>query len=102
MITLIGFLAALANAISLVPEIKKAIQTHHLRDIAWGMLFFLSCSSFMWLLYGVHIVDYPIIVSDGINLVLAIFLITLKARYSKGYKPLIAKKMVKVGSTTSK
>lgn len=91
MITLIGFLAAIANAISLIPEIKKAVQTRHLRDVAWGMLFFLSCSSFMWLLYGIHLVDYPIIVSDGISLILAVFLMSLKIRYSKRDRPLLAK-----------
>ena len=91
MITTIGLLAALMNAISLMPEVEKALKTHHLRDVAWGMLIFLSCSSFMWILYGFHMTDYPIIVSDSVNLTMALFLISLKIHYSKGNKPIFNK-----------
>lgn len=94
MLEFIGYIAGILGATSLVPEIAKALKTHHLKDVAWGMLILSGFSSFMWTLYGIHIDAYPIIFSDGIHFATAIFLIYLKIRYSKFKAPLLAKENV--------
>jgi len=86
--TLIGTAAAFCGAVSLIPEVIKAYKTHHLKDVSWGMLFFLMLSSGLWGSYGLHINDIPLALSASMNLVLEIILIYMKWHYSATGKPL--------------
>lgn len=84
----IGCLAAVCGAISLIPEVLKALKTHHLGDVSWGMLFLLMLSSIMWGSYGVSQNDLPLIASAIINFTLETVLIALKKHYTTTGKPL--------------
>lgn len=95
LIIYVGYLAGILGAISLVPEVKKALHTHHLADVSWGMLFLFAASAGLWELYGIHIHDYPIIISDGLNFIMAMFLIILKFQYSSFWKNLTLVKRMK-------
>ncbi|MBI2463971.1 hypothetical protein HYV57_03375 [Candidatus Peregrinibacteria bacterium] len=89
MIEIIGFLAGILGSISLIPEIRQALHTHHLKDVAWGMLCMFAISSFLWCLYGFHINQYPLIIFDGFHFLLTLFLIFLKFHYGRGNEPLL-------------
>ncbi len=89
MLAFVGYLAGLFGAVSLLPEVSKALKTHHLKDVAWGMLFLTAFSSFLWVVYGYHLESYPVILSDGLHFSMAALLIALKIRYHKGGSPLL-------------
>lgn len=80
--TIVGCVAAFCGAVSLIPEVIKAHQTHHLQDISWGTLIFLLAGSSLWGTYGLHIGDIPLVASASTNLVLEITLITMKKAYA--------------------
>lgn len=86
---IIGYLGALLGSISLIPEIKKALHTHHLKDVSSLMLYFLAAGSVFWIAYGIHINSYPNIISDSINLFASSALIWLKMHYEEHGHPLI-------------
>ena len=84
----IGFIAAALSCISLIPEVHQALRTHHLKDVAWGMLLMMTLSSFFWLVYGTYNDVMPLIVSSALQLALQVGLIGLKILYDKNNKPL--------------
>ena len=87
-IELIGYIATCFGAISLLPEVLKALKTHHLRDLAWGMLALMTVSSTLWGIYGYSKMVIPLVISASMNLMFEIFLIALKIHYSKAKRPL--------------
>ena len=89
MLAFVGYLAGLFGAVSLLPEVSKALKTHHLKDVAWGMLGLTAFSSFLWFLYGYHLESYPVMLSDGLHFSMACLLIGLKIHYHKGGKTLV-------------
>lgn len=90
-IEIIGFAAAVLGSISLVPEITKALKTHHLKDVAWGMLILSAFSGSCWIGYGLHIQSYPILLSDTLHLSCVALLIFLKIHYNNNNPPILAK-----------
>ncbi len=81
-VTILGFLAVCLGTIQLVPEIFKAIKSHHLDDIAWGMLILFIIGSVAWVIYGIYVSNWPLIISDGIDLCTTTILICLKIKYT--------------------
>jgi len=90
-IQIVGVLAGVLNAIKLIPETSKALKTHHLRDVSWGMLILIGLSSTLWELYGIHYHDWPIIISDGMNMSMTVFLTFLKIHYDQHKRPILLK-----------
>lgn len=78
---IVGFMASVTGATSLVPEVMSAFQNRHLNDIAWSMLFLLLSASTLWLTYGIFTYDFPIMVSAGVNVIMEIVLLYLKRKF---------------------
>ena len=87
--TSIGTLAAVCGAISLIPEVIKASRTHHLQDVSWAMLVLLISSSLLWVSYGIHMHDMPLILSGVVNMMMESVLIGMKIQYEITKKPFI-------------
>ena len=81
--SIIGYIATIVDSVKLIPEIKKALKTHHLRDIAWGMLLLMMCSSTLWTMYGFYLKSYPLIISGTFNICMEIMLIILKVSFAR-------------------
>ena len=88
MLTIIGYIAALTGALSLVPEVLKAYKTHHLQDVSWGMLWLMFFNSLLWGIYGIGTIDLPLVGSGMFNFLLTSTLIILKQQYEITGKPL--------------
>ena len=88
-IELIGYAATLFGAIQMVPEIIKALKTHHLKDVAWGMLWLMNASSVLWIIYGLSREVLPLTISAGMNLLFQVILVSLKIHYDKAKRPLM-------------
>ncbi|MBI2463972.1 hypothetical protein HYV57_03380 [Candidatus Peregrinibacteria bacterium] len=90
--SIIVLLAALTGVVSFIPEVYKALNTHHLKDVSWGMLFlFFVCSS-LWSLYGYMIHEILLMASASFNILMEIILISLKVRYDKMKAPIFHEK----------
>ena len=85
----VGFIAATFGAISLIPEIVKALRTHHLQDLSWGMILLFMGSSTLWFLYAINTHDNPLIISCTVNLFNESVLVFLKIHYSHVKMPLM-------------
>src|SRR6185312_7117493 len=77
LITIIGAIAAFCSMASFVPQASKIIRTRETKDISAGM-FSLTVSAFAsWCAYGALQGEWPLIVSNGVCLALAAFILAM-------------------------
>jgi MtN3 and saliva related transmembrane protein len=77
LIVILGYLAALASMASFVPQALKIIRCRETKDISAGM-YALTISAFgLWLIYGVLLRQWPLVVSNGVCFVLSGFILVM-------------------------
>jgi MtN3 and saliva related transmembrane protein len=80
---LVAILAPILNCIQLVPQLYKTYKTKSVKDLSFYSLLFILMTSFMWLLHGYFILDYPLIISGLISVTINIVLFILYIVYKK-------------------
>lgn len=80
-ITIIGLLAGTCTIISFLPQVIKTAKTKKTKDISLAMYAVLAVGLFMWVIYGVLLNSYPIILANSVSFILAVTILVLKIRY---------------------
>jgi MtN3 and saliva related transmembrane protein len=75
---LIGYPAAILTTIAFVPQAWKSWRTRDLSGISLPMYAMFTLGVAFWLAYGLLIASMPIIVGNGITLILATVVLWLK------------------------
>lgn len=78
---IIGLSAAVISTTAFFPQVVKAHNTKHTKDISLAMYILLVVGFSLWLAYGILLVDWPIILANIVTLVANIYLIYLKLKY---------------------
>lgn len=78
---LLGFIAATLTTISFIPQLMKIIKTKETKDISLLMYIVLALGILLWLIYGFLIFAFPVIIANGVVLILALVIIVLKIKY---------------------
>ncbi|MDO8947683.1 MAG: SemiSWEET transporter [Desulfocapsaceae bacterium] len=79
--TLIGLIAAICTTSSFLPQVIKTWRSKKTKDISFLMYAILALGLFLWLIYGIIIMDYPLILANGISFGLAICVLFLKIKH---------------------
>jgi MtN3 and saliva related transmembrane protein len=82
-VNLIGSLAAFCTTISFVPQLIRVYKLKTARDISLTMFLIFSTGVFLWLLYGIFIHSFPVILANGFTLALSLAIIALKIKYDR-------------------
>ncbi len=82
-IRLIGFIAGFCTTISLLPQIVKIFRTKHARDVSMSMYVVLVIGVACWLVYGIFLQEIPLILANGVTLMLCLIIIGMKMVYGK-------------------
>mgnify|MGYP001094529729 CR=1 FL=1 len=69
-VNIIGILAGVCTTVAVLPQIYKAIKTNNADDISPVFFSILVCGVALWTIYGVLKDDYPIIITNGISVIL--------------------------------
>ena len=77
----IGFFAALCTTIAFVPQAIKVYQTKSTKDISLLMFLIFTVGVLSWLIYGLIINDYPVILANAVTLILCLFILVYKIKY---------------------
>ncbi|MFP4072198.1 MAG: SemiSWEET family sugar transporter [Desulfovibrionales bacterium] len=77
-IELIGYLAGAMTTVSFLPQAIKAFTTRQTRDISLGMYAILTAGVFAWIVYGLAIRSWPVIIANCITLILVVSILILK------------------------
>ena len=78
---LLGYLAAICTTVAFVPQVLKTYKSKSAENLSLGMFLFFASGIVLWLIYGIMINEYPIIVANLVTLVLAVILIYFKFLY---------------------
>lgn len=77
---LLGFVAAVLTTVAFVPQAWQIWKTRNSAGISVGKYAMFSAGVATWLVYGVLLGAWPIIVANAITLVLAVFILLMKIR----------------------
>lgn len=78
---LIGYLAAFCTTFSFLPQVWRAWQTRDTKAISLSMYLVFVTGIVLWLVYGILIGNWPMMVANGLTLALAGSVLVMKLRY---------------------
>lgn len=81
--TLVGIVASIGTAMSMVPQLTKLIKEKEAENISMNMLLVLFLGVGCWIVYGVLKKDWIIIISNTFSLVINVLLTVLAMKYKK-------------------
>ncbi|NNE26536.1 MAG: SemiSWEET transporter [Saprospiraceae bacterium] len=81
MIDILGLLAAALTTSAFFPQVIKTYKTKSVEDISLVMYLILVTGVILWLIYGLIIMNLPLIFANIITLNLAITIIVFKIKY---------------------
>ena len=81
LVSVIGFAAAVLTTVAFVPQVIRAWRSRSTRDISLPMFLVLALGIILWLIYGVLIGDWPLIIANVVTLILVLMILFLKLRY---------------------
>lgn len=77
----IGYAAGLLITISLLPQFIKSWKTKSTKDLSFLRYVIYVLGISLWLIYGILLENWPIIVVNIITLLMAISILFLKLKY---------------------
>jgi len=77
----IGFIAAVLTTASFVPQAWHTFQTRDVRGISLGMYSAFTAGVACWLVYGLLLDAWPIVIANCITLALSLAILLMKLRY---------------------
>lgn len=77
----IGFVAAFLTTVAFVPQAVKTIRTKDTSSISLVMYLVFTLGVVCWLLYGLMLGSWPMILANIVTLGLASTILVLKLRY---------------------
>ena len=70
-IAFLGLAAGLCTTLAFVPQVRRTWTTRSADDISLGMLIVFLAGVFLWLLYGLALGAWPIVLANAATFVLA-------------------------------
>lgn len=80
-ITVLGLVAATLTTFSFLPQLLKIWQSKSAKDVSFVMLIFFNTGVLLWLIYGLYLEAWPIILANGITLFFNVIILMLKIKY---------------------
>ena len=78
---LLGFIAGTLTTVAFVPQVVRVWRSRSTHDISAAMFSIFSAGVVCWLLYGVYLRSWPIIVANVVTLALCTVILYFKFRY---------------------
>ncbi len=79
--TLIGLIAALCTTASFLPPVINTLTSKKTKDISLLMYAILTTGIFFWLVYGILLKDFPLILANVISFSLSVCVLVMKLRH---------------------
>jgi MtN3 and saliva related transmembrane protein len=77
-VQILGYLAASVSTASFTPQAWKIIQSRETKNISLGMYVLTVLGFTLWLLFGALLGQWPLVLSNGVCLVLSGFILVMK------------------------
>jgi MtN3 and saliva related transmembrane protein len=80
----IGYLAAMLTTFCFLPQLLHTFRTKSVGDLHVGSMILFDLGLMFWLLYGIHLHSWPVILANAITLMFQLGLLGMKFRYRDG------------------
>ena len=80
-VEIVGFVAGILVAISVLPQVVKSRKTRSTKDVSLSRSTINLVGQILWIIYGVLIESYSLVVMSSITLIFNIIMIGLKVRF---------------------
>ena len=80
-ITVIGLMAGSLTTISFLPQAIKTWKSKSAKDISLTMFLSFCIGVILWIIYGLFIMDIPVLVTNIVTLILAGTILFFKLKY---------------------
>lgn len=80
-IDILGLTAAFCTTVAFLPQVLKVWKTKSAQDISLAMFMVLTTGVFLWLIYGIIVVDISIIAANTVTLLLSGSILYFKLIY---------------------
>lgn len=78
---IIGLVAAVLTTSAFVPQVYKAWKTKSTKGLSLPMYIIFFIGIILWLIYGIHLESFAMIVANSVTAILTIMILVLKLRY---------------------
>lgn len=76
-----GYLGGTMTTLAFLPQVAKTLKSRDTRSISLGMYILFTTGVFFWLLYGIRLHALPMILANGITLLLSLVLLVAKWKW---------------------
>ena len=76
-----GYAATLFSVTIFFPQVIKAWKSKHTKDLSLLTWILTTIAISFWLIYGLLIRDWPVIITNTTNLTMSLFVLYLKKKY---------------------
>lgn len=80
-VTVLGFAAAVLTTGAFLPQAWKTFKTRSARDLSLNMFLMLNAGIALWLVYGICIGQWPVIIANAVGLANAALILGFKLRF---------------------
>ena len=80
---LLGAVAATITTASFLPQVWQTFKTRDVSGISLGMYTAFTVGVALWLIYGLRLGAWPIVIANSITLALAFAILGMKLRYGR-------------------
>ena len=84
---LIGSLAACLTTASFVPQVWHSFKTRDVSGVSLVMYSVFTAGVALWLIYGVLLGSWPMVIANVITLLLALMILAMKLRFGRRAGP---------------
>jgi MtN3 and saliva related transmembrane protein len=75
-----GYIAAFCTTAAFIPQAIKVYRTKRTFDISLGMILLMTSGVGFWIVYGVLINAFPVIIANVITFILALYILIMKIK----------------------
>lgn len=86
-VTIIGSVAAACTTIAFLPQLVRMCRLRRAEEISTATFAFFSIGTILWLVYGLYLGSWPIILANGVTLCLAAAILGLKLAWGDEPRP---------------
>ena len=79
--TFIGYVAASLTTFCFLPQLIHTVKTKSVGDLHIGALILFDIGLSLWLVYGIYLHSWPMILANSVSLGFQLVLLSLKLRY---------------------
>ena len=78
---IVGYIATAVSTITFLPQVMKTWKTKSTKDFSVAMILLGVLGSFLWLVYGIFLKAFPIIITNAIVMSCFIIVFSFKLKY---------------------